>query len=69
MEASESIHLPLMLTLTRLAVGLEALSLPDASIVCPDPSPKDGLFGSPADGGHAVIKQTTNTVNSNERQK
>src|SRR5256885_5823297 len=31
------IHLPLMLPLARLAVGLEPLSVPDASIISPFP--------------------------------
>lgn len=38
----EFTHLPLMFALTRLAVGLEPLSVPDADIVSPNPTRRDG---------------------------
>ena len=38
----ELTHLPLMFTLTGLAVGLEPLSVPDVAIVSPNPARRDG---------------------------
>jgi len=43
----EKASLPLMFTPARLAVGLEPLSVPDLSIVSPDPVSRK--IGSPAD--------------------